>query len=110
MNIILLSLVVFAITLTITKADIWATKREFVKNRYEASFVGGEKPNWVHTWWYKMNTCPMCSGFWVSLVVSIFWAVPYGYVATVLALYGLNWLWHCLEHLLFYSARYYEKL
>ena len=47
-ELLILSLVVFAITLTVTKAKIFASTREFVKYRYEAAFVGGQRPSWFH--------------------------------------------------------------
>ncbi len=109
-DLVVASFVVFAITLIITKASIFETKREFVKNRYEASFVGGEKPNWIHIWFYKMWHCPMCLGFWVSLIVSCFWTTGYNYITTVLVLFGLNWLWHCFEDFGFQIGRYYQNL
>ncbi len=104
------SLVVFAITLAVTKASIFNTKREFVQSRYEASFVGGEKPNKLHWFWYKMWTCPMCLGLWVSLCVSVCCSTGYGYITSVSALFGLNWLLHCVEDALFRISRYYENI
>lgn len=93
------SLVVFSITLTINKSKIFAGKREFVQKRYEASKVGGEQPGLMHRIWHAWWHCPMCFGFWVSLVVALYFT-SYNYVFDVLIMYGLNWLIHCLENYL----------
>ena len=106
MDLIYVSLIVFAITLTITKADILRSKREFVTKRYEASKLNG-RPSFIHTWFYKMFVCPMCVGFPTSLIASICFLTQfqYKYIGEVLIVYGLNWLWHCLEDALFYIGR-----
>ena len=105
MDLIYVSLIVFAITLTITKADILRSKREFVTKRYEASKLNG-RPSFVHTWFYKLFSCPMCVGFWTSISIAcIYHNDRYGYLGSVLIVYGLNWLWHCLEDTLFYTGR-----
>lgn len=95
-----LSLVVFAITLTVTKSKILGSKREFVQQRYESAQLGGQ-PSYVHWWWHAMWHCPMCVGFWTSVIVCAFYDCPFGYIGTVLVVYGLNWLWHCVEDALF---------
>ena len=103
MNLILPSLIVFGITLILTKSKILAGKREFVEKRYESSKVGDMKPNFVHRWWHAMFHCPMCSGFWVAIPVC--WLVPYYTLWTdVIAVFGLNWLIHCLENCLYHSG------
>jgi len=108
-ELVILSLVVFAITLTITKSRIFASSREFIKERYEASFVNGQQPSWFHRWWNATWRCSMCLGFWVSVVLCWFYPTEVNYVIAVLAVYGLNWLWHCLENLLFFGGEYFEK-
>ena len=65
MEIISVSLIVFAITLIWTKSNILGDKREFVTKRYESSKVAGGKPRFVHkiwhVWWFsillKHNEC-----------------------------------------------------
>lgn len=97
------ALVVFAITLTITKSDIMACKRKFVADRYEYSKKNG-KPCFFHLWWYKAWNCSMCAGFWWALVLSPFLS-PCHFLAGTLAAYGGNWLLHCLEEYLYTSSR-----
>ena len=99
MNILCISLIVFSVTLILTKARILACKRQYVEKRYAASKVGGNKPSFIHTWFYKMWTCPMCSGFWVACAVCLHWHC-YGWMADVLIAFGLNWLLHCFEDIL----------
>lgn len=107
MSIIYTSLIVFAIVLTITKSKILAGKREFVEKRYESAKING-KPSWIHLWWRSQWLCPMCSGFYISAFICLF-TTSYNYVFDVLICYGLNWLWHCLESLLFFSGKYFEN-
>jgi len=99
------SWVVFAITLTVNKSTLFAKKREFVRKRYESSFVGEMRPGAIHRFWYAWWTCPMCFGFWVSLFIVPFATSNlfshFGYFFDVLMVYGLNWFWHCLENYLF---------
>jgi hypothetical protein len=86
-----------------------AGKREFVELRYEAAKVGDQRPNWFHTWFHAIITCPMCSGFW--LAIPICWIFPvYGILLDVLVVFGANWLVHCLENYLFFSGKIKEKL
>ena len=85
-----------------------AGKREFVEQRYEAAKVGNQRPGWVHTWWHALITCPMCSGFWVAIPVCFFLPV-YGLFTDILVVFGGNWLVHCLENLLFFSAKLAEE-
>ena len=104
------SLVVFGITLTITKSSIMHKTREFVKERYLASQVFS-RPSFFHTWWYKMWNCPMCVGFWISLIIC--WVFPpmpdiWGYIGSVIAVFGMNWIWHCIENVLFTAGKYFE--
>lgn len=98
-SIIITSLVVFALTLLLAKSKIFACKREFVKKRYAASKVA-DKPNFIHIWFHAMWTCPMCSGFWLALPICLFFCEA-NWIVSVLAVFGLNWLWHCLENVLF---------
>jgi len=114
MSIIAISLIVFAITLIITKSNVLACKREFVEKRYKAAQVANGHPSFLQKWHWKMWTCPMCSGFWISIVVSFFysaleWSIL-GYIAQVLIVFGLNWLWHCLENVLFYTGEIISKI
>jgi hypothetical protein len=92
-------LVVFAITLTLTKSDIFACKRKFIIDRYEYSKKNG-RPCFFHLWFYKMATCEMCSGFWISLFLSPFLS-PCNFIVGTLAAYGANWLLHCVENCLY---------
>jgi len=97
--------VVFAITLTLTKADILACKRSFVEERYDYVIQNNQKPCFLHTLWYKIFTCPMCCGFWVALFSSFF-IFPEHFMISTLSAYGLNWLLHCGEEALYkYSNR-----
>jgi hypothetical protein len=100
------SLIVFALTLLITKSKILACKREYVEERYqEAKKLGGGQTGWVHSIWRATWTCPMCSGFWFALILS-----PRCGLYMVLPLFGTNWLLHCLENALFQIGQYFEKL
>lgn len=103
------SFVVFALTLTMTKSKIMASKREFVIKRYESAKVGNMKPNFVHIWWHAMFTCPMCSGFWFAIPVCYFLSV-YGLLFDVLIVYGVNWLLHCIENIIFYGGEFLKKM
>ncbi len=109
MNLIALSFAVFAITLVLTKAKVLAGKREFVKQRYEASKVGSLGPGWIHRWWHAIWSCPMCAGFWVAIPVCLIFPV-YGLFIDVLATFGANWLLHCLESSLFFGGETLEKV
>ncbi len=108
MNILAVSFIVFSIVLVLTKAKILAAKREFVEKRYEASKVAGGKPNFIHRWFHSIWNCPMCCGWWIALIVCWFYPV-YGYVADVFIVFGINWLLHCLENILFYSGKKLEE-
>lgn len=107
-SLIAASLVVFAITLIVTKSKILANKRKFVEERYKYSFLHGSRPNCIHAWFHAFFTCSMCSGFWVSLFVLMFFR-EFNYFFDVLIVFGLNWLWHCLEHTLFFSGKFLEQ-
>lgn len=102
------SFVVFSITLIITKARILSEKREFVELRYLAAYVGKQKPGWVHKIWHAIWNCPMCSGFWMALPVCLLYPT-FGFFIDVLAVFGANWLLHCIENALFYSGQLLEK-
>ena len=108
MGIVPLALIVFSIVLVLTKSKILAGKREFVEERYELAKNNGD-PGWVHRWWNAIWTCPMCCGFWMALPVCLFWPV-YGYIADVMIVFGLNWLFHCLENALFFSGETFENV
>lgn len=108
MGIITVTLIVFSIVLTITKAKILGWKREFVEQRYIASKIEGQDPGWIHRWWHSIFHCPMCCGFWVAAVICLVWPV-YGWVADVLIVYGLNWLLHCIENVIFLFGKNLEK-
>lgn len=103
-------LVVFAITLLVTKSKIFACKREFVQNRYEAAKAGGQKPGYVHTWWAAMFACPMCLGFWVAIPVSFFTWSGFAIIPGIFVLFSGNWLLHCLESFLFGIGNFFEEL
>ena len=107
-GIIPVTLIVFSIVLILTKSKVLAGKREYVKKRYEASKVGGQRPSWIHRWFHAMFTCPMCCGFWISLIICFIYPV-YSYFADVMICFGLNWLLHCLESVLFFSGELLEK-
>lgn len=102
------SLVVFAITLIVTKAKVLECKRQFVKERYQASWVGDQKPGWLHWWWHAMWTCSMCLGAWVALVIAP-WFYCFGYVFDVLIFFSANWLIHCVEDFMFQTATFSKK-
>jgi len=108
MDLIVLSLVVFSITLIVTKSKILGCKREFVEKRYESAKVGHQKPSKLHIFWHAMWTCPMCLGFWVSAIVSFVFPLCNWFVQC-LVLFGLNWLWHCLENMLFSVGEFLES-
>lgn len=108
-NMFAASMIVFALTLIVTKSKIMANKREFVTIRYQAAKVGNMKPSFVHRWWHAIWTCPMCSGFWFAIPVSTFFRC-YGLLFDVLIIFGMNWLLHCLENIVFQSGKYFENL
>jgi len=103
------ALIVFALSLLITKSKIFAGKREFVELRYEASKVGDQRPGWIHQIWHAIWTCPMCSGFWFAIIVSLF-NLKINIVADTLILFSLNWLFHCLENFLFSLGEFFETI
>lgn len=103
------AIMVFSITLIITKSKIMASKREFVELRYESAKVGGQKPNLIHSWWHAFMTCPMCSGFWISIIIHFCFPI-YGIVIDVLTCFAINWLIHCLENILFYSGELFKEI
>lgn len=99
---------VFAVTLVITKSKIMSCKRQYVQERYKASWAGEQRPRVIHTIWHAFWTCSMCCGFYVSLALAP-WFYVSGYVFDVLALFGANWLLHCVESSLFEIGKYFEK-
>jgi len=109
MTILEITFITFAITLLVTKSKIFGGKREFVEKRYEASKVGGKKPGWVHSWWHAMWCCPMCLGAWVAVPLCYFEATIAWWWASMIV-FGLNWIIHCAENLLFQSGDLLEKL
>lgn len=108
MNPLSASLVVFSLTLIITKSKIMSGKRQFVQKRYELSKVGNMKPSFIHYVWHAIWTCSMCSGFWMSSIICLFFET-YGYVFDVLIVFGLNWLIHCTENFLYHIGNFFEK-
>lgn len=102
-------LVTFALTIIWTKSKIFACKRQFVINRYKSSQVGGQRPSLIHSIWHACWTCPMCSGFWVALVVSWFIDSNISYIGCTLGSFAVNWLLHCVEDLTFNMGKYFEK-
>lgn len=109
MTIVLNILVVFALTLILTKSKVLAGKREFVEERYDAAKVGDQHPHWFHRWWHAIWTCPMCSGFWAAIPICFFYPA-YGLFIDVLVVFGVNWLVHCFENLLFFSGKLAEDV
>ena len=107
MNIPVLSLIAFSITLVITKSRLFHCKREYVEKRYQSSYVGEQRPSFVHKIWHAWWTCSMCCGFPVAVIVSVIWPV-YGLIADTLAVFALNWLLHCIEDT-FYGAGIFLK-
>ncbi len=105
-----LSMIAFAITLIVTKSTILGSKREYVKKRYDASFVNGQKPGYIHWFWHAMWTCPMCLGFWVALPLAYFNDTGYQTWAATLIIFGINWLIHCAENVMFQSGHLMETL
>ena len=103
-------LVVFAITLLMSKSNIFACKREFVQKRYDASKVNNEIPCWIHRIWHAIWLCSMCSGFWVAVPVSFFTWSGFSIIPGIFVLFGGNWLLHCLESCLFGIGKILEKM
>ena len=100
--------IVFSITLILTKSKILAGKREFVEQRFQASKVANQKPGFVHSVWHAIFTCPMCSGFWIALILC--WIYPkYGLFRDVMIIFGLNWIFHCVESFLFFNSENAEN-
>lgn len=108
-TIIINSLVVFALTLIVVKSKVLAGKREFVKESYEATKVINQDPGWVHRWWHALWTCAMCSGFWFAIPIAFFWPA-YSLFQDVLIIFGINWLLHCLENVLFFVGEVAKKI
>lgn len=105
MNIIFGSLVVFTLTLLVTKSKLFACKRDFVVKRFEESV----NPTFIHYVWHAIWTCPMCSGFWFAFIVCLFFPCC-GWIFDVLIISGINWIIHCLESLLFETAYFFKKI
>lgn len=104
------TLVTNGIVLIITKSKLLSSKREFVKKRYEASFVNSQKPGWIHTWWHSMWTCEMCFGAWVAGAICLFFDTGYPWWAATLAIFFLNWLIFCVENFLFQIGIFLQYL
>lgn len=102
------SLVVFAITWLLTKSKILAEKREFVELRYQASKVNG-RPSWIGRIIYANFTCPNCAGMWASIPVAIINPCC-GYIFTILSAFSINWLLHCIENTLFFAGKVLEEI
>jgi len=98
--------IVFSLVLLLTRSRLLACQREFVIKQYQFA-KSSNQLNWWHKIWHALWTCPMCSGFWFSLFVTLFWGN--GFIGNTLALFGINWLLHCLEDALFNAGQYFEK-
>lgn len=101
------TLITFSIVLILTKAKVLGWKREFVKVRYESAKIGGNDPGWIHRWWYSIWHCEMCCGFWVAAVVCF--QLNLNWLSETLVVFGLNWLLHSVENLLFYAGKNLEE-
>lgn len=99
MYLLINSVVVFSITLIITKSKILAHKRKFVAERYISSKISAPV-GWFHRWWHAIWTCPMCSGFWISVIIACFYPVL-SIIIDSLFMFGINWILHCIENYLF---------
>ena len=101
------SLAVAGIVLILTKSEVLACKREYVKKRYEAAHVAGQ-PNFLHKWWHALWTCPMCSGFWMAIFVCLINPIN-SLGLDVLAVFFLNWILHCAEDWLYSAGKNFAK-
>jgi len=109
MDILINAIVVFALTLIVTKSKILASKREFVEQRYESAKVGDQRPGLIHTWWNAVWSCSMCSGFWFAIPIAIFFPV-YNIFTDVLVIFALNWIIHCIENFLFFGGETLKEI
>ena len=100
-------LIVFSLVLILTKSKITAGKREYVEQRYISAKVGDNKPSIIHRWWHALWSCSMCSGFWFSLLIAVLRPIN-SIFADTLVMFGLNWLLHCLESILFFASKWLE--
>ncbi len=113
MDIIVLTLVTFAITLVVTKSKILGSKREFVQKRYDASKIGrrsGYIVRCIHSWFHAMWTCPMCLGAWVAALLCYLEPTGFAWWKATSMIFGLNWLLHCLENVMFQIGYFTERL
>ena len=110
-NFILDALFVFSIVLILTKSKIFAGKREFVDLRYKAAKVNNQDPGLIHRWWHAIWHCSMCCGFWVAIIFCLFCKrnINHNWFTYTLALFGTNWLLHCVENVLFNAGKYFEN-
>ena len=108
MNIVEVSLIVFTFTLLVTKSKIFACKRIFVSERYNQVKVF-ENPCFLHEVWNAIWNCSMCSGFWFAIPVCLIFPV-HNIFADILIVFGLNWLWHCIENILFNGGELLKEL
>lgn len=102
---LVIALAVFGVTLTVTKSKILACKRDFVQKQYKRAKMFDRDPGFVHSWWNAMWTCPMCLGFYVAAIFCAIWGN--NFVLDTLAVYGLNWLLHCFEDVMFQMASFF---
>lgn len=112
MNIIIISLITFSITLLLTKSKILAGKRQFVEQRYLASKNSINAYDsfivvWIHRVWRSFWTCAMCSGFWVACFVCCFFD---NWFVNVIITFGVNWILHCIEDFFFQVSKLAEKI
>ena len=106
------SLIVFAITLLITKSKIFGCKRQYVDKRYKASQINQDDNNrfmsMIHSIWHAWWTCPMCCGMWTSAAVCVL--SPVYYVPTdILVIFSFNWGLHCAEDFLVEAVKYFTS-
>jgi len=105
-TLIINSLVVFGITLAVTKAKLFECTREFIEKRYQnAKETGGVGR--LHWFWHAMWTCPMCLGFWVAIGTCCVNPAVNIWIDS-LACFGLNWLLHCVETYLHYVGESFK--
>ena len=109
MSIFVPAMIVFSIVLLLTKAKIFSCQRKFVEERYQQSKLqhyGHVHP--IHRIWVALWTCPMCAGWYCALVVCYLLPV-YNLLIDIGLVFGLNWLLHCLEDLIFGAAKYFSE-
>lgn len=98
-------LVVFAITMVVTKSTLFGCKRKYVIDRYEHVKKFG-RPGIIHRIWHAAWTCSMCSGMWFSAgtIPLVYPSRIVGFapdwksgVCLCLTGFAINWLLHLTE-------------